>query len=167
MPKATTPPALAIHQPPLPPSSAAARARAVATRLAALPAALLLGLVRLYQLTLSPALPAIFGPACGCRFYPTCSHYASEALRTHGALYGTWLTLVRLLKCTPLHPGGLDPVPPRPPARRRNSRPTCSRIATNRAAATQAFATARGANEAAAPAAALTTSSKVLTLSLN
>jgi len=77
-----------------------------------LPALGLIGLVRLYQKTLSPVLPVIFGPACGCRFYPTCSHYAAEALQVHGALRGTWLALLRLLKCTPLHPGGLDPVPP-------------------------------------------------------
>jgi len=86
-----------------------------------LPALLLLGLVRVYQKTLSPALPAIFGPACGCRFYPTCSHYAAEALQVHGALRGTWLALLRLLKCTPLHPGGVDLVPP-------PRKPTCSRV---------------------------------------
>lgn len=85
--------------------------------LAAVPARLLLGVVRLYQVTLSPVLPAIFGPACGCRFHPTCSHYAIEALRAHGALAGTWLALRRLVRCTPLHPGGLDPVPPPRPAR--------------------------------------------------
>ena len=80
-------------------------------RLARLPARALLGLVWLYQKTLSPALPAVFGPACGCRFSPTCSHYAAEAVRTHGALAGSWLALRRLLRCTPLHPGGFDPVP--------------------------------------------------------
>jgi len=78
----------------------------------ALVASLLLAFVRVYQKTLSPVLPVIFGPACGCRFYPTCSHYAAEALQVHGALRGTWLALLRLLKCTPLHPGGIDPVPP-------------------------------------------------------
>lgn len=93
----------------------------IAARLAGLPARALLGLVWLYQRTVSPVLPAVFGPACGCRFYPTCSHYAAEALRTHGALRGAALTLVRLAKCTPLHPGGLDPVPPR-------ARPACHRV---------------------------------------
>ena len=73
------------------------------------------GLIKAYQRTVSPALPILFGPACGCRFAPTCSHYAVEAVETHGALHGSWLAAVRLLKCTPLHPGGLDPVPP--PAR--------------------------------------------------
>ncbi|MCF7688726.1 MAG: membrane protein insertion efficiency factor YidD [Cephaloticoccus sp.] len=90
------------------------------TRLTGLPTTLLLGLVRLYQRLISPILPAVFGPACGCRFYPTCSHYATEALRTHGALTGSCLALKRLVKCTPLHPGGLDPVPAKGP--------TCTRI---------------------------------------
>ncbi len=81
------------------------------SKIARLPAGILLGLVRIYQRTVSPVLPAVFGPACGCRFYPTCSHYAAQALRSHGALVGTWLTLKRLVKCTPLHPGGIDPVP--------------------------------------------------------
>lgn len=67
--------------------------------------------IRLYQRTLSPALPALFGPACGCRFAPTCSHYAADAIRVHGVLVGVGLAAIRLLKCTPLHPGGLDPVP--------------------------------------------------------
>jgi putative membrane protein insertion efficiency factor len=80
-----------------------------------LPAQFLLALVWLYQRTLSPVLPAVFGPACGCRFAPTCSHYAAEAVRTHGALAGSWLALRRLLRCTPLHPGGFDPVPARKP----------------------------------------------------
>ena len=68
------------------------------------------GLIRIYQQTASPFLPAIF-PACGCRFAPTCSHYAAEAVRTHGALKGGWLAARRIIKCTPLHPGGIDPVP--------------------------------------------------------
>lgn len=79
----------------------------------ALPARTLLAAIWLYQRTLSPALPVILGPSFGCRFAPTCSHYSAEALRTHGAIVGTWLTLCRLLRCTPLHPGGIDPVPPR------------------------------------------------------
>lgn len=88
-----------------------------------LPARSLLALVWVYQKTLSPALPAVFGPACACRFHPTCSHYAAEAVRTHGALRGAWLAARRLLRCTPLHPGGLDPVPAARPARR----PVCAR----------------------------------------
>ncbi|HEY8990728.1 MAG TPA: membrane protein insertion efficiency factor YidD [Luteolibacter sp.] len=88
-----------------------------------LPARALLALVWIYQKTLSPVIPAVFGPACACRFHPTCSHYAAEAVRAHGALRGTWLSARRLLRCTPLHPGGLDPVP----APRRTSRPVCVR----------------------------------------
>ncbi|KXU35683.1 hypothetical protein AXK12_04775 [Cephaloticoccus capnophilus] len=94
-----------------------------------LPANGLLALVRLYQKTLSPVLPVIFGPACGCRFYPTCSHYAAEALQSHGALRGTWLALIRLLKCTPLHPGGLDPVPP---PKQMRSGPSAARMSCTR-----------------------------------
>lgn len=89
-----------------------------------LPARALLGLVWIYQHTLSPAIPAVFGPACACRFQPTCSHYAAEAVRTHGAVRGVWLSARRLLRCTPLHPGGLDPVPA---PRRRSPRPVCVR----------------------------------------
>lgn len=68
-------------------------------------------LIRVYQRTASPLLPAIFGPACGCRFNPTCSHYAAQAVATHGVVRGGWLAARRVLKCTPLHPGGNDPVP--------------------------------------------------------
>jgi len=77
-------------------------------------------LIRLYQKTLSPALAAAF-PSCGCRFHPTCSHYAREALHEHGLLAGGALTLRRLAKCGPWHPGGFDPVPARP-------HPVCSRV---------------------------------------
>jgi putative membrane protein insertion efficiency factor len=62
-------------------------------------------LIRAYQLTLSPLL----GPRC--RFYPSCSQYALEALRTHGSLRGCALALRRLLRCHPWHAGGYDPVP--------------------------------------------------------
>jgi uncharacterized protein len=76
------------------------------------PAAVVLrGLVRGYQLLLSP----VMGPHC--RFSPSCSHYALEALAVHGALRGGWLTLRRLLRCQPFGGFGYDPVPPRrPPA---------------------------------------------------
>ena len=86
-----------------------------------LPAAFLLLLIRLYQRTLSPALPALFGSMCGCRFAPMCSHYAADAIRTHGVVAGVTLAVIRLVKCTPLHPGGFDPVPPK------RSRPRCVR----------------------------------------
>lgn len=68
-------------------------------------------LIWVYQRTVSPAL-SVAAPLCGCRFAPTCSHYAQDALREHGAFAGTWLTLRRLAKCGPWHPGGFDPVPP-------------------------------------------------------
>jgi uncharacterized protein len=70
------------------------------------------GLIWIYQHTLSPAL-AVAAPSCGCRFAPTCSHYAQDALREHGVLVGLALAVRRLAKCGPWHPGGLDPVPPR------------------------------------------------------
>ncbi len=64
-----------------------------------------MGLIRLYQITLSPLLP----PAC--RFTPSCSHYGYEALKRFGFLKGSWLTLKRIARCHPLDPGGYDPVP--------------------------------------------------------
>ncbi len=63
-------------------------------------------LIRLYQWTLSP----LIGPAC--RFYPSCSHYAHQAIVRFGLLRGGWLALKRLGRCHPWHPGGFDPVPP-------------------------------------------------------
>jgi uncharacterized protein len=77
-----------------------------------LPARAASGLVWLYQKTLSPAL-AVCHPTGGCRFAPTCSHYAREALQEHGLVAGALLTLRRLVKCGPWHPGGEDPVPAR------------------------------------------------------
>ncbi|MEW6595391.1 MAG: membrane protein insertion efficiency factor YidD [Thermodesulfobacteriota bacterium] len=65
---------------------------------------LLIALVRLYQLALSPLFPP------SCRFVPTCSHYALEAIELHGAWRGSWLALRRILRCHPFHPGGFDPV---------------------------------------------------------
>jgi putative membrane protein insertion efficiency factor len=73
--------------------------------IAALPRRAIAGLIRLYQLVISPVLP----PAC--RFTPSCSHYALEAVTRHGALRGSWLALRRLARCHPFHPGGFDPVP--------------------------------------------------------
>lgn len=90
-----------------------ARKTGILRGIARVPAFVLVGLIRVYQCTVSPALPIITMGRCGCRFSPTCSHYAAEAIRVHGAGLGLMLGALRLLKCTPLHPGGLDPVPPR------------------------------------------------------
>jgi putative membrane protein insertion efficiency factor len=62
-------------------------------------------LIRVYQYTLSPFL----GPAC--RFHPSCSEYAYQAIMRHGPLRGLLLAIKRILRCHPFHPGGVDPVP--------------------------------------------------------
>jgi putative membrane protein insertion efficiency factor len=82
------------------------------TSLFRLPARAASGLIWIYQRAVSPALTVI-SPNTGCRFSPTCSHYAREALAEHGFVSGLYLTARRLLKCGPWHPGGEDPVPPR------------------------------------------------------
>lgn len=66
---------------------------------------LLLGLLRIYRYGISPMLGR------NCRFYPSCSHYAHEAIERHGALHGGWLAAKRVGRCHPFHPGGYDPVP--------------------------------------------------------
>jgi len=68
-------------------------------------AGLLRALLRAYQWFVSPLLP----PAC--RFHPSCSLYAGEALERHGAMRGSWLAARRICRCGPWHPGGYDPVP--------------------------------------------------------
>jgi len=68
-------------------------------------ALLFLALIRLYQYFLSPLL----GPTC--RFYPSCSEYACQAIRRYGPLRGGMLAGKRILRCHPFHPGGVDPVP--------------------------------------------------------
>jgi putative membrane protein insertion efficiency factor len=68
-------------------------------------AQVLIAAIVAYRRYVSPALPA------RCRFYPSCSAYAQEALTRHGAVRGTALTIWRLLRCQPFHPGGYDPVP--------------------------------------------------------
>ena len=67
--------------------------------------ALSAALLSTYRVTLG----LVFAGAC--RFQPSCSHYAEEAFRRHGSLLGVWLTLKRLCRCHPFHPGGMDPVP--------------------------------------------------------
>jgi putative membrane protein insertion efficiency factor len=71
--------------------------------------AVLITLIRVYQMGISPVL------GNHCRFYPSCSQYACEALERHGALRGGWLAIRRVLRCHPWHPGGVDPVPEPPP----------------------------------------------------
>ena len=72
----------------------------------------LIALIDGYRLLLSP----FFGRQC--RFYPTCSAYAREAIDVHGSLKGSWLALKRILRCGPWHPGGPDPVPPKVESRK-------------------------------------------------
>lgn len=67
---------------------------------------LMRGMIRLYQLLLSPVLPA------SCRFSPSCSAYAMEAIKVHGPLAGSWLGARRICRCHPWNDGGYDPVPP-------------------------------------------------------
>lgn len=74
---------------------------------------ILIGGIRFYRWAISPALAAIFGPLAGCRFTPTCSAYALEAVQTHGALRGSWLAIKRLGRCHPWGGCGHDPVPPK------------------------------------------------------
>ncbi|MGG0409304.1 membrane protein insertion efficiency factor YidD [Peribacillus simplex] len=66
---------------------------------------ILMGIIRFYQVALSPLKPPT------CRFYPTCSHYGLEAINRFGPIKGSWLALIRILKCHPFHPGGIDLVP--------------------------------------------------------
>ena len=68
-------------------------------------ARLCIGLIRVYQMTLSPLI------GMHCRFYPTCSRYAVEAIQVHGAIKGTWMAARRLGRCHPLGGAGYDPVP--------------------------------------------------------
>ncbi len=63
-----------------------------------------LSLIKLYQVTLSKALPP------SCRFYPSCSQYAADAIERYGVIRGGWLAAKRILRCHPFHPGGYDPV---------------------------------------------------------
>jgi hypothetical protein len=81
-------------------------------------AQVLLALIRVYQLTLSRLIRLTLGNVC--RFEPSCSRYAAACLVSHGALRGSLLSLKRLCRCHPFHPGGYDPPPPpRDPARER------------------------------------------------
>lgn len=66
---------------------------------------LLMIIVRMYRFFISPLLGS------NCRFSPSCSNYAMQALEKYGALRGSWLAMKRILRCHPWHPGGADPVP--------------------------------------------------------
>lgn len=77
-----------------------------------------IGIVKLYRMAISPLFPP------SCRFYPTCSEYAVEALSEHGAIKGGWLAIKRIAKCHPFHEGGVDLVP-------RKER-TCEHTSTNK-----------------------------------
>jgi uncharacterized protein len=90
------------------PSTPAASARDDAKRVH-LARVAFIGIVDLYRVIISPVLGALFGPAC--RFEPTCSAYAREAIREHGVARGGWLTLRRLSRCRPAGGWGYDPVP--------------------------------------------------------
>jgi putative membrane protein insertion efficiency factor len=68
---------------------------------------LLIGLIRVYRLVISPLFPP------SCRFQPTCSQYALDAIERFGAIRGSWMAIKRILRCHPFHPGGYDPVPHR------------------------------------------------------
>jgi len=86
------------------------RAESIATPANAQPARtpgsfLLISAIHIYRLLLAPFLGG------NCKFYPSCSHYAEEAIRTHGARRGAWLALKRLLRCHPFTKGGVDLVP--------------------------------------------------------
>jgi uncharacterized protein len=80
---------------------------------------LLILLVRLYRWTLSPAKTFLCGPLAQCRFTPSCSEYALEALKTHGALNGSWLAVRRIGRCHPWGDCGHDPVPERKSGKRK------------------------------------------------
>jgi putative membrane protein insertion efficiency factor len=85
-------------------------------RISDIPASVLVGIIRVYQVVLSP----MTGPSC--KYYPSCSHYAVVAIRTHGALRGTGLALWRIMRCNPWSLGGVDDVPPARPRSPRTRR---------------------------------------------
>jgi len=83
------------------------------SRILALPALLLALVIRVYQLTLSPTQTYFLGAHGGCRYTPSCSNYAIDALREHGAVSGSFLAAKRICRCHPWGGCGHDPVPPK------------------------------------------------------
>jgi hypothetical protein len=73
--------------------------------------AILIFAIRFYRWTISPAQIFLFGPTAGCRFTPTCSQYAIDAIRSRGAISGSWLAAKRICRCHPFGSCGHDPVP--------------------------------------------------------
>lgn len=95
------------------------------------PVAVLVGMIRVYQVVISP----MTGPTC--KYYPSCSHYAVQALRTHGPLRGIGMALWRILRCNPWSLGGVDDVPPARPRRASLNRDDAAADAGAQAAAHQ------------------------------
>jgi uncharacterized protein len=93
------------------------------------PARALLFLVRVYQAFFSALMPS------ACKFYPSCSHYAADALRLHGARRGSWLALRRVLRCHPFTRGGVDLVPEADDTSREARTPVAPRSETSQAEA--------------------------------
>lgn len=107
----------------------------------------LLLLLRGYKLVISPWL------GNRCRFHPSCSDYAREAIVEHGAGYGTYLAAKRLCRCHPFHPGGFDPVPP---ARHARPAPDSSAEGTDKAASSDSSRAERSVSSRPAAASAVT-----------
>ncbi len=82
---------------------------------------ILIFIVKVYQWTISPYLGSC------CRFYPSCSHYALEVLERFGAFQGSWLSIKRICKCHPFHPGGFDPPPLTTPMKKRENKKQCGK----------------------------------------
>ena len=74
-----------------------------------MPSKLMMGLIRIYQRFMSPLIVALSGPQC--RFHPSCSQYAIEAIEKYGIFKGSWLAACRIARCQPRSKGGFDPVP--------------------------------------------------------